>query len=68
MAQRLQSTFNKWTWQLKLLKLWLHEQRPRHALRYMRGLNPAFLEDTEKSELKKLAEYAQKQIQSGIDL
>jgi len=52
--------------QLKLLKLWLHDQRPRHALRYMRGLNPAFLEDNEKTELKKLAEYAQKQIQSGV--
>ncbi len=52
--------------QLKLLKLWLHDQRPRHALRYMRGLNPAFLAETEKFELKKLAEYAQKQIQSGV--
>lgn len=52
--------------QLKLIKLWLHDQRPRHALRYMRGLNPAFLEEIEKTELKKLAEYAQKQIQSGV--
>ena len=52
--------------QLKLLKLWLHEQRPRHALRYMQGLNPAFLQETEKAELKKLANYAQKQIQSGV--
>ena len=52
--------------QLKLLRLWLHDQRPRHALRYMQGLNPAFLEVTEKAELKKLAEYAQKQIQSGV--
>ena len=52
--------------QTKLLRLWLHDQRPRNALRYMRGLNPAFLDDLEKSELKKLAEYAQKQIQSGV--
>lgn len=52
--------------QLKLLKLWLHGQRPRHALRYIRGLNPAFLQEDEKAELKKLADYAQKQIQSGV--
>lgn len=52
--------------QLKLLKVWLHDQRPRHALRYMQGLNPAFLEEVEKAELEKLAEYAQKQIQSGV--
>ena len=52
--------------QLKLLKLWLNGQRPRHALRYMQGLNPAFLEEVEQAELKKLAEYAQKQIQSGV--
>ena len=52
--------------QATLLKLWLHEQRPRHALRYMRGLNPAFLSDENRSELKTLAEYAQKQIQAGV--
>ncbi len=52
--------------QTKLLRLWLHEQRPRHALRYMQGLNPAFLSEPEKLELRKLAEYAQKQIQSGV--
>ncbi len=52
--------------QLKLLKVWLHNHRPRHALRYIRGLNPAFLDDFEKEELQKLAAYAQKQIQSGI--
>jgi len=38
----------------------------RHALRYMQGLTPVFLEEIEKAELKKLAEYAQKQIQSGV--
>ena len=52
--------------QTKLLRLWLLNQRPRHALRYMRGLNPVFLDDPEKRELKQLAEYAQKQIQSGV--
>ena len=52
--------------QLKLLKVWLHGQRPRHALRYIQGLNPAFLQESEKSELKKLADYAQKQIHSGV--
>jgi membrane associated rhomboid family serine protease len=52
--------------QLKLLKVWLHQQRPRHVLRYIRGLNPAFLEENEKGELQKIASYAQKQIQSGV--
>lgn len=52
--------------QTKLIRLWLHDERPRNALRYIRGLNPAFLDEVEKSELKKLAEYAQKQIQSGV--
>ncbi len=52
--------------QLKLIKVWLHNQRPRHALRYIRGLNPAFLKDIEKVDLGKLAVYAQKQIDSGV--
>jgi len=52
--------------QLKLLKLWLHEQRPRHACRYIQGLNPAFLDATQQDELKKLVDYAKKQIQSGV--
>lgn len=52
--------------QVKLLKVWLHNQRPRHALRYIKGLNPAFLVDAEKAELQKLATYAQKQIQTGV--
>ena len=52
--------------QLKLIKVWLHQQRPRHALRYIAGLNPAFLQENEKQELQKLSTYAQKQIQSGV--
>lgn len=52
--------------QTKLLKLWLHDQRPRHALRYMQGMNPAFLEESEKAELNKLATYARQLIQSGV--
>ena len=57
---------HRFSLQLKLLKLWLHEQRPRHALRYMQGMNPAFIQENEKGELKKLADYAQRQIQSGV--
>jgi Rhomboid family len=52
--------------QLKLVKVWLHNQRPRHALKYMRGLNPAFLQEAQTRELESLAEYAQKQIKSGV--
>ncbi|MCY2984343.1 MAG: rhomboid family intramembrane serine protease [Planctomycetota bacterium] len=52
--------------QTKLIKLWLHDQRPRHALRYMQGMNPAFLEEAEKTELNHLAAYARKLIQTGV--
>jgi len=52
--------------QTKLVKLWLHDQRPRHALKYMQGMNPAFLEGVEKAELNKLATYARKLIQTGV--
>jgi hypothetical protein len=52
--------------QTKLIKLWLHDQRPKHALRYMQGMNPAFLDVAEKTELNNLAVYARKQIQSGV--
>jgi len=52
--------------QMRLIKIWLHAERPRHALTYMRGLNLAFLSDPEKRDLRKLAEYAQSQIQSGV--
>jgi membrane associated rhomboid family serine protease len=52
--------------QTKLIKLWLQDQRPRHALRYMQGMNPVFLEEAEKTELNKLAAYARKLIQTGV--
>ncbi len=52
--------------QVKLIKIWLQAERPRHALRYMQGINGAFMSETEKSEIKKLAEYAKQQIRSGV--
>ena len=52
--------------QSKLIKIWLQQQRPRHAIRYMRGLNAALLSDSEKAEIQKLAAFAKKQIQDGV--
>ncbi len=52
--------------QVKLIKIWLQGQRPRHAIRFMRRMNPAFMSDAEKQEIQKLAEHAKKQIASGV--
>lgn len=52
--------------QILLIKLWLQNQRPRHALRYMQGLNPAFLQPEQNDQLQKLTAYAEKQIASGV--
>ena len=52
--------------QVSLVKLWLQSQRPRHALRYMDGMNPAFLLPEESQQLEPLVVYAKKQISSGV--
>lgn len=57
---------HRFAMQSKLIKIWLHQQRPRHAMRYMQGFNPAFLSETERAELQKLAAFAKQQIQKGV--
>jgi membrane associated rhomboid family serine protease len=52
--------------QVLLLKIWLHDQRPRKALTYMQGLNPAFLSPEQMQRLKQLASLAKQQISSGV--
>lgn len=57
---------HRFAMQVKLLKIWLHQQRPRHAMRYIRGLNTAFLTTNEQAELKKLNDYARHQVAAGV--
>lgn len=57
---------HRFAMQSKLIKIWLHQQRPRHAMRYMQGFNPAFLSEAEGAELQKLAAFAKQQIQKGV--
>ncbi len=52
--------------QVSLVKLWLQSQRPRHALRYIDGMNPAFLLPEESKQLEPLVAYAKKQIAMGV--
>ncbi len=52
--------------QSKLIKIWIEQQRPRRAIRFMQGLNPVCLSEAEKSEVRRLAAVAKKQIQDGV--
>lgn len=51
--------------QTKLLKIWLAQHRPRKVLKYIQGLNPAFLERTQREQLRPIAHAAQEQIRNG---
>jgi membrane associated rhomboid family serine protease len=57
---------HRFTIQITLIKIWLREQRPRKALRYMQGLNAAFLSPEQLQQLKQLASIAKQQIASGV--
>lgn len=57
---------NRFRLQAKLLQLWLHQQRPRYAMRYLKQLNVAFYSEEEKHKLRALAAQAKKQIASGV--
>jgi membrane associated rhomboid family serine protease len=49
-----------------LIKMWLKEQRPRHALRFMRGMDRTQLTPKELDEIRQLANHAQKLIDDGV--
>lgn len=49
-----------------LIKMWLKEQRPRHALRFMRGIDRSQLSSKELDEIRQLANHAQKMIDAGV--
>lgn len=52
--------------QVTLIKIWLQNHRPRHALRYMRGLNSSLLPPEQNEQFGKLAAYAKQQIAAGV--
>jgi len=57
---------NRFDMQVTLIKIWLHGQRPRHALGYIKKIYPTCLSNEGKQQLQKLGTYAQKQMDSGV--
>jgi hypothetical protein len=51
--------------QTTLIKIWLNQNRPKQAYRYIEGLNLQLMEPDQVEQLKKLTEKAKKLIQAG---
>lgn len=51
--------------QLILIKIWLSQNRAKHALQYMMGMNKALMEPKELEQIKKLSDQANKLISAG---
>lgn len=56
----------RFTMQFNLLKIWLHQQRPKRVLRYIQGMNDSLLTSQERSQVKKLAQHATKMVKDGV--
>ncbi|XZE20005.1 rhomboid family intramembrane serine protease [Pirellulaceae bacterium SH449] len=52
--------------QVALLRIWLSQQRPRKVLKYVKGMNVAFLGPEHTAKLKPIVEHAKKLIESGV--
>lgn len=52
--------------QVALLRIWLSQQRPRKVLKYVKGMNVAFLGPEHTANLKPIVEHAKKLIESGV--
>ena len=52
--------------QVYLIKVWLQQQRPRHAFRYMKTFNLTLLSTEEQTQIRSLAAIAKKQIDQGV--
>ncbi|MFN7289689.1 MAG: rhomboid family intramembrane serine protease [Pirellula sp.] len=57
---------DRFAMQAALLRIWLSEQKPRKVLRYVKGMNVAFLGPEETSKLKPIVEHAKKMIETGV--
>lgn len=51
--------------QLALLKIWLSQNRAKHALQYMKSMNNALMEPNELEQIRKLSDHARKLIAAG---
>ncbi|MFN7876582.1 MAG: rhomboid family intramembrane serine protease [Pirellula sp.] len=57
---------DRFAMQIALLRIWLSEQKPRKVLRYVKGMNVAFLGPEHNAKLKPIVEHAKKMIEAGV--
>lgn len=56
----------RFTMQFNLLKIWLHQQRPKRVLRFIQSMDDVSLSTQERSQIKQLAQHAAKMIKDGV--
>ena len=57
---------NRFDMHVRLLKILLHQQRPRKVIRHIKSLPVDYLSEQQQLELRKLAAHAKKQIKEGV--
>jgi hypothetical protein len=57
---------DRFAMQAALLRIWLSEQKPRKVLKYVKGMNVAFLGPEQTAKLKPIVEHAKKMIETGV--
>jgi membrane associated rhomboid family serine protease len=57
---------DRFAMQIALLRIWLSEQKPRQVLKYVKGMNVAFLGPEHNTKLKPIVEHAKKMIEAGV--
>lgn len=57
---------DRFAMQVALLRIWLSEQKPRKALKYIKGMNISFLGPEQNAKLKPIIEHAKKMIEAGV--
>ena len=57
---------DRFAMQIALLRIWLSEQKPRKVLRYVKGMNVAFLGPEHNAKLKPIVDHAKKMIEAGV--
>lgn len=57
---------DRFAMQVALMRIWLSEQKPRKVLKYVKGLNVAFLGPEQTAKLKPIVEHAKKMIEAGV--
>ncbi|MCU0712600.1 MAG: rhomboid family intramembrane serine protease [Pirellula sp.] len=57
---------DRFAMQVALMRIWLGEQKPRKVLKYVKGMNVAFLGPEQTAKLKPIVEHAKKMIEAGV--